>query len=408
MPQRKIAPAVTRLSEVAENDAWSLLIVAEHVPVRVEDDWFITVWVEEVETVSVAEEELGNIENGAEKIEREAEELEEIERRNKYLDYWIMAWKMKRTWLMVQKKQNALEREHDALGRELMKQDDLVRALKQRIKDKERGGQGGMQEAKRERARHGDGESRQFAQQNSSSSKSKPDLCQFREKEILEWPDAHESRLVAQHNHVATPIQHENERVKIRMESLALERMDQDIKYLIRHEFGNHTMQYVFHFTPEPIVDILFDTFAEYAKHLRECKKNPRMQKAIRECKKNPPRDLRRIRCCAFRSRYGLWWMPMGKDAELIKYSMIMKCLDREDRQRQVGSSSLRWDPQIDPVRWEAMKAMPQYRQEQQGGSSGSSSWAKAKPEPKPKQWRKKQTGAYLHHEEDPFPQEEE
>ena len=82
--------------------------------------------------------------------------------------------------------------------------------------------------------------------------------------------------------------------------------------------------------------------------------------------------------------------------------------LDREDRQRHVGSSSLRWDPQIDPVRWEAMKAMPQYRQEQQGGSSSSSNWAKAKPEPKPKQWRKKQTGAYLHHEEDPFPGEEE
>jgi len=55
--------------------------------------------------------------------------------------------------------------------------------------------------------------------------------------------------------------------------------------------------------------------------------------------------------------------------------------LDREDRQREVSQF-------FDDV----------YRQEPQGGSSSSSSWAKAKPEARPKQWKKK--GAFLHHEE--------
>ena len=62
---------------------------------------------------------------------------------------------------------------------------------------------------------------------------------------------------------------------------MALESGDQDIKYLIRHELGNHTMQYVFNFTPQPIVDILFDNFAEYAKH--GCA-NYVVQSAIKAC----------------------------------------------------------------------------------------------------------------------------
>ena len=262
MPQWNSAPVVIHRSAVAEKDDWSLIISGRLV---VEDDWLLTGF--------VAEDELANIE-----IERFVAEDEfpniEIELHRKAAELQRKAEELQR------KAEEIQQRRLGALKQELIKE-----GLKRRIK--ERGGQGGVQEAKRERARHG---------------------------------DDGESRLVAQHNHGATAIQHGHGQVKIPVESL----------YLIRRELGNHTMQYVFNFTPEPIVDILFDNFAEYAKHLRECKKNPRMQKAIRECEENPPPFLQRIGCCAWRSMYGLWWMPIGKDAKLIKYSIMMKCLARE------------------------------------------------------------------------------
>lgn len=77
---------------------------------------------------------------------------------------------------------------------------------------------------------------------------------------------------------------YEHVQVQTVVENLALRAAAQDVDYLIRHQFGNHTMQHVLDFTPEPIIRAVCNNFAEYSKHGNA---NYVVQRSMEKCEMN-------------------------------------------------------------------------------------------------------------------------
>ena len=74
---------------------------------------------------------------------------------------------------------------------------------------------------------------------------------------------------------------YEHQKVKAIVKRATSDCAKSDIDYLIRHNFGNHTMQYMVDFEPNPIIDVVYSHFVEYSKH--SCA-NYVVQKCMRNC----------------------------------------------------------------------------------------------------------------------------